>query len=195
MTEPNHLRIMQFKLAGVFFLQKLKIITFYDVYEVCRLLTFVVSDVCHIMMFVALWCLLVMAFVTLWCLSRYDVCCIMTFLGYDISWLWRLSPYDVCRLMTFVALWHLSVMMFVVLWCLSLMRFNGMSLMTFVAVPKYCIIWNNAKKFANCKYVVSEKNITSKEDNFQATLFSRGITNVKFNWNIKLSNYWNFYES
>ena len=70
-------------------------------------------DVCHIVTYVALWCLLVMMFVDLW----------------------HLSPYDVCRLITFVALWHLSVMTFVPLWCLLLMRFNGMSLMTFVAVP------------------------------------------------------------
>ena len=73
------------------------------------------------MMFVALCCLLhndvcrIMTFVTLICLSHYYVCCIMMSVA-----LWRLSHYDVCRL-----------------WLLSLMRFNVMSLMTFVAVPDY----------------------------------------------------------
>ena len=73
------------------------------------------------MMFVALCCLLhndvcrIMTFVTLICLSHYYVCCIMMSVA-----LWRLSHYDVCRL-----------------WLLSLIRFNVMSLMTFVAVPDY----------------------------------------------------------
>ena len=49
--------------------------TFYDVYNVCRLMTFVACDVCRIMTFVG-----------------YDVCRIMTFVSYDV-----------CRIMMFVA--------------------------------------------------------------------------------------------
>ena len=41
MIEPNHLRIMQYTLAGVY-LKKTK---HYDVYDVCCLLTFFVFDV------------------------------------------------------------------------------------------------------------------------------------------------------
>ena len=43
MIEPNHLRIMQYTLAGVSFLKTKN----YDVYDVCRLMTFVVFDVCR----------------------------------------------------------------------------------------------------------------------------------------------------
>ena len=164
------------------------------------------------MRFVTFWRLLFMTFVTLWCLLHYDVC-----------WLWHLSHYDVCHVMTFAALWHFLVMtflgfdvchlmMFVALWRLShydicqlwcLSSYDVCHLWGLMACP----LW----RLLQCQNIVSseimqknlqivnmwfqKKNITSKEDNFQATLFSRGITNVKFNWNIKLSNYWNFYES
>ena len=42
MIEPNHLRIMQNTLAGVY--QKKN----YDVYDVCRLMKFVFYDVCRL---------------------------------------------------------------------------------------------------------------------------------------------------
>ena len=59
---------MQFAVhRQVFFLTKIKIMTFYDVYDVCHLMTFVAYDVCRIMTFVG-----------------YDVCRIMTLVGYDV---------------------------------------------------------------------------------------------------------------
>ena len=72
------------------------------------------------MTFVTLWRLSVMIFVAIWRLLHYDFCHHMT---YSMS------------VMTFVALLCLSLMMFVAFWCLSLKRFDGMMLMTFVAVP------------------------------------------------------------
>ena len=41
--------------------------TFYDVYDVCRIMPFVIYDDYRLMKFVG-----------------YDVCCIMTFVGYDV---------------------------------------------------------------------------------------------------------------
>ena len=43
------MRIMQFTQACVY-LTKIKIMTFYDVYDICRHMTFVGYDVCRIMM-------------------------------------------------------------------------------------------------------------------------------------------------
>ena len=52
--------------------------TFYDIYDVCRLLTFVAYDVHHIMTFVS-----------------YDVCCIMRFVGNDDCHIMMFVAYDV----------------------------------------------------------------------------------------------------
>ena len=93
MIEPNHLSIMQFTLAGVFFYKTKN-------YDVCCLMTFIIYDVCRIMMFVPLWRLLHYDICRLWHLSHYDVCRLL-----------RLLPYDFCRLITFVASWRLSPIM------------------------------------------------------------------------------------
>ena len=52
--------------------------TFYDIYDVCHLLTFVAYDVHHIMTFVS-----------------YDVCCIMRFVGNDDCHIMMFVAYDV----------------------------------------------------------------------------------------------------
>ena len=89
MIQHNHLRIMQFTLAGVYFKKNKKK---YDVlwrlwpYNVCRLWWLSPYDVCR-----------------LWRLSHYDVWCIIM---YEYVTLWCLS------LIGFVALWRLSLKRF-----------------------------------------------------------------------------------
>ena len=114
-------------------------------------MTFFGYDVCHIMTFVALLCM-----------SHYYVCCLLHISLMTFVALWRLCRFwglKACRLwrhfITFVALlcmsnynvfWllRLSLMTFVALWRLSLLRFKGMSLMTFVAVP---FLWDTCRLF------------------------------------------------
>ena len=120
MIEPNHLSIMQFTLAGVFFYKTKNydvccLMTFI-IYDVCRIMMFVPLwrllqyDICRIMTFVTLWCLLLIGFVALLCLSHYDVCHIMMLVA-----LWCLSHDDVCR-----QLWRLSLIGFVAVSKLSI---------------------------------------------------------------------------
>ena len=61
---------------------------FYDIYDICRLMTFVAYDVCRIMTFVG-----------------DDVCRIMTFVGYNVCGIWCLSllTYLSASLIGFVA--------------------------------------------------------------------------------------------
>ena len=119
-----------------------------------------------------------MTFVALWCLLHYDVYCIMVFVAYAFValWclslmtfvaLWSLSDYVVCRIIMYVALWCLLLIGFVALWRLSLMRFKGMSLMTFVAVPLQLITIAMNCFTTNCNYLP-----------FPCTLYSLPIVNI-----------------
>ena len=126
----------------------------YNVWRLCRLLIY---DVCRLMTLVAYDVYRLMTFVT------YDVChlwhlSLMTFVT-----LWRLSHYYVCRIMMFVAYWVCCI----TVWRLSLMRFKGMSLMTFVAVPLQLITIAMNCFTTNCNYLP-----------FPCTLYSLPIVNI-----------------
>ena len=101
-------------------------------------------------------------------MSHYYVCCLLHISLMTFVALWRLCRFwglKACRLwrhfITFVALlcmsnynvfWllRLSLMTFVALWRLSLLRFKGMSLMTFVAVP---FLWDTCRLFLVTKRI------------------------------------------